>query len=127
MASWDEYVNCMEARGTQFGQVARDIKTAAFHGVGDTALAFINSAVSWWDALDPQVRRALAWGLTAAGAAGAIITTRLATVIIDTAGVELLLGAGTEVAAGLAAIAAGMALGAFMTASELCLGNLTEF
>jgi hypothetical protein len=100
MAGFDEFRGCMEARGTQFGQVTRDIANKAFNGASDTALAFIKAAVSWWDGLDPQVRRAVGFGLTVGGAAGAIIFARLATVLIDAAGLELLAGAGAEVAAG---------------------------
>ena len=126
MASWDEYVACMEAKETVFGQVARDIGTAAFNGAVDQASAFIKAVVSWWDGLDPQVRRGLTWALPVAGAAGAIVFTKLAGVIIDAAGVELLALASVEVAAGLAAIVAGAVVGAFMTASSQCLGQLPE-
>jgi phage-related minor tail protein len=114
----------MDARGVQFGQVARDIATSAFHGASDTAVAFMQAAISWWDGLDPAVKRCVQFGAAVGGAAAAIIFTRLATVLIDASGIALLASASAEVAAGLAAIAAGMAVGAFMTAAALCANSM---
>jgi hypothetical protein len=121
MAVWEAYLGCMEAKSTQAGQVARDIGTKAFADAGDTAIAFVKAAVSWWDGMDTQVRRAVTVGLSIGGVAGGILVTRLAAVVIDAAGLELLAGAGAQVAAGLAALAVGAAVGAFLTASAMCL------
>jgi hypothetical protein len=46
MSAFDPFIECMEARGVQFGQVARNIATSAFHGASDTAAAFMQAAIS---------------------------------------------------------------------------------
>jgi hypothetical protein len=117
---FDEFVACMEARGEQFGQVARDIGSNAFNGANDLAVDFLKATIAWWDSLDADVRRAVTFGASVAGALGGILLVRLATVIIDASGLAILGEAAGEVAAGLAAIAAGFAVGVFLAASAAC-------
>lgn len=124
MTGFDPFIACMEARGVQFGQVARDIETKAFNGASDAAVSFMQATVSWWDGLDPAVKRCVQVGAAVGGAAGALIFGRLATVIIDASGLKTLAEASAEVAAGLATIAAAMTVGAFITASTLCAGSM---
>jgi hypothetical protein len=121
---FEEWQDCMEARGVEFGQVARDIGTRVFNGANDLAVDFMVATVNWWDSLDTRVQRAVAFAATVAGGvttvAGGIFFTRIATIVIDAAGLESLAVAGAEVAAGIAAFAIGVAVGAALTAASLC-------
>jgi hypothetical protein len=121
MSGWDDYVACLDGKGTQAAQVARGLALTAFHDATDMAEAFCVAVVDWWNSLDPRVQKAITWATTLAAGTGGILFTKLAGLLVTESGVGLLAQAGVEVAAGLLALAAGFTIGAFVVASADCL------
>ncbi|TCO62917.1 hypothetical protein [Actinocrispum wychmicini] len=118
--TWESFAACIEARGTEVGQVVRDIAGKAFNDATDKAMAFCEALVDWWDRLDPRVKRVVGGAAAIGLAAGGTLAGLIAKVIITESSVALLAEAGAEVALGLVVIAASFALGAFVTMAHAC-------
>lgn len=112
MTDWDSFTTCVATKEETFAEVLRTEALQIFNDSKPAAMRAMEAVIAWWNKLDGRIKAALA--LAAAKLSPEAWKKIAAGVFSATAG---------RIAAFLALIAAGFALGTVFSAAALCLAQ----
>ena len=112
MTDWDSFTACVATKEETFAEVLRTEALKIFDDSKPAAMKAMEAVVRWWNTLDGKIKATLV-----------VVGSQLSPEAWKKLGAAVFSAAALRVAAFLALIAAGFALGTVMSASALCLAQ----